>query len=1368
MAVLRTTIATILSLSSASALLAPEQVITTKVIPQNVTSSLIQSLQNAESNLIKIENDQRWATCQANQKDWNCQKVRWEALKVLAKDQVDVAILIQKAFDIVLAVTKGIKGRETDVDQLKDALNGPDGLVQRAKTVADGILHTKSTIHDQAEAVSTQVKNLADQLKAETTMIQEHVETKLKNLNAASAKLMNDQMGLEMKALQTSAETVNAEEASIAQQATQNANQTNAEIEQTRGEVSEFAASVRDEFDQLGQSLDEEEDTIKAEEQDSKQKDRDLKHTVKADLQASVHAMQEKAEHYLDGVQKQLDEKLATTSKELEAHREQSLEASEKEQKSTNEEIINELNGINSKIDRLHEQTKGDVSALEKKNNATLESIKSTQERTLKDVQRTTDENAAGVNALDEEAKAVRAESEAELDQAKMSHAQDFKDLQSNVANAQRNMARDATAQFDKANQEIAARGAEAKQKGMQDSKELDAQINSLKVYTARGGKKNAEGLGDAITEVDHMKNLLGGMIKSGGDSNDLRRQMVESMFDAELHDTEQTKSDMASSAAKRDHALSRSLSKEMSDANKLRHEEMRRARDSQDTAVNRLQQRQILNSQKSQGDMRRLGFAVEELEGGVEEQKNAGDNLAQWISRVDASAEDSMKNLGAQIESSKALEKSEIDSVRDKMAADYASLTDEEKSAIGSKKQKIMTAFTSDLSDAQAKTHDTMNKLQSSADRQKQLLANDRIDVDKLLKETQEFETTGKSDFEQLESALAQKTDDANIQRQQKISEVQESETKEMDHFKSRMADIIKQAAATTEARGNKQFELQKQALDKLASQLHAQSAESEKVQSFAKKEAERFGADAHRFNERLGKAKSTLSEESKKQFDDLRNFKNKVDTWSTDLKGDLAKGEKVIGQAMHDIPKATAEKTSRMKEDISRMEQNTRGTVATFAKNFESMRSAINQHRDEQNARRARAVIALNEAILAGKTGLLEQLVGSQLSNAEGTKEMSKLLASLAGDLGLVKAEGGSKLHDIMNEVLQLGTNTGGLYKHMQTGLGKEMSLLDHQRRIDAMQNEDAIHGYALMDGRRLSGLGNQVSSMLSDFHKDSSMANLALAGDKKDVYALGSLIQGMGADSRLELTRMIHKIESGESTMLQELASHRDIDFKKISSVKDVVQAFVKVIEGYLAHSRLGFDDVHSKIDAFRVYLNGKLRRADVKMLLMSHQAKEALRKAQQKQQVLERRMEDVGKKLKKDLYDFQEEHTDMEQRHENEYTELQNEVREKTHELMNKQRNMTAQIKAMMREEDQFMESKITEVRNKIRASKPPEHTVNGLPTGVRDVAESPDAASSGWWASFLSRGSPSKKSDKKAGQSDKATLSDTKVHDPSGR
>lgn len=389
-----------------------------------------------------------------------------------------------------------------------------------------------------------------------------------------------------MKALQTSAETVNAEEASIAQQATQNANQTNAEIEQTRTEVSDFSASVRDEFDKLGQSLDDEEDTIKAEEQDSKQKDRDLKHTVKADLQASVHAMQEKAENYLSGVQKQLDDKLATTSKELEAHREQSLEASEKEQRATNDEIINELNGINSKVDRLHEQAKGDVNALEKKNNATLESIKSSQERTLKDVQRTTDENAAGVNALDEEAKAVRAESEAELNQAKLSHAQDFKDLQGSVAAAQRNMAKDASAQFDKANQEIAARGAEAKQKGAQDSKELDAQINSLKVYTARGGKKNAEGLGDAITEVDQMKNLLGGMIKSGGDSNDLRRQMVESMFDSELRDTEQTKNDMASNAAKRDHALSRSLSREMSEANKLRHEEMRKARDSQDNAV--------------------------------------------------------------------------------------------------------------------------------------------------------------------------------------------------------------------------------------------------------------------------------------------------------------------------------------------------------------------------------------------------------------------------------------------------------------------------------------------------------------------------------------------------------------------------------------------------------------------------------------------------------------------------------------------------------------------------------------------------------------------------------------------------------------
>ncbi|EER00969.1 hypothetical protein Pmar_PMAR028545, partial [Perkinsus marinus ATCC 50983] len=80
------------SLSSGLALLAPEKVITTKVIPQSehtfhpeallilcvadVTSSLIQALQGAESNLNAIENDQRWATCQANQRDWNCQRVR--------------------------------------------------------------------------------------------------------------------------------------------------------------------------------------------------------------------------------------------------------------------------------------------------------------------------------------------------------------------------------------------------------------------------------------------------------------------------------------------------------------------------------------------------------------------------------------------------------------------------------------------------------------------------------------------------------------------------------------------------------------------------------------------------------------------------------------------------------------------------------------------------------------------------------------------------------------------------------------------------------------------------------------------------------------------------------------------------------------------------------------------------------------------------------------------------------------------------------------------------------------------------------------------------------------------------------------------
>ncbi|KAF4675034.1 hypothetical protein FOL47_008345 [Perkinsus chesapeaki] len=1357
MAVLYTTLTITLSLSSTWAIVAPQPALTTKVIPQNVTTSLIQALENAESNLNDIENDKRWSSCQANQKDWDCQKVRWDALKVLEKDQVEVAILIQKAFDINLAVTKGINGRQKDIDELKDALNGPDGLVQRAKTIADGILHTKSTIHDQAEAISTQVKNLADQLKVEVTMIQEHVETKLHNLNAASAKLMNDQMGLEMKALQTSAETVNAEEASIAQQATQNANQTNAEIEQTRGEVSEFSASVRDEFDQLAQSLDEEEDTIKAEDQESKQKDREMKSAWKAELQTSVNEGFKKAQHSLDGAQKQLDEKLSSMTKELEHHREQSVAATENEQKATNEELKNDLKSINSKIERLAEQSMGDVSALEKKNNATLESIKSTQERTLKDVQRTTDDNAAGVNALDEEARVVRAESEAELDEARNSNTQGFRELQNSAASAQRALTKDASAQFEKANQEIAAQGAEAKQKGMQDSKELESEINSLKVYTAKGGKKNAEGLGDAISEVDHMKKLLTGMIKSGGDSNDQRRQMVEAMFDGELKDTEETSREMSRSAAARDHALSRSLSKEMGTANKELHDEMRRTRDEQEGAVGKLQQRQITNSQKSQGDMRRLGFAVEEIEGGVEEQKDAGDQLAQWINKVEASAEDSMKQLGTQIDSSKALEKSEIDNVRDKMAADYASLTDGEKAAIDSRKQKILSAFTGDLSDAQAKTHDTMNRLQSDADRQKQLLANDRLDVDKLLKETQELSATGNAEFEQLEAALSQKTDDANIERQQKLAGVKDNVNKELNELEGRLSGVIKQESSAIEKRGEEQFSQQKTTLDKLANELHQQSAESEKVQNLAKKEAETFTADSNRFKERMDTAKSTLTDESKKQFEELRKLKNGVETWYNKAGEDLSKSQQVLHKGMTEIPKATAKKQNQMKEEMNRVERSTQGTVTQFAGNLNELRSSMNKRRDEHNARRLKAVSGIHEGMVMSETGLLENLVASQLTSADGTKRMSAMLAALANSVGAIKSEGGSELHNIMNEVLQLGTNTGGLYRNLQTGLSKGMADLDHERMVDAMQSEDAIRGYALMDGRRLSGIGNQISSMLSDFHKDSSAANLALAGDKKDVYSLSNLVQGMGADSKLKLNDALHRIESGETTMLQEINNNVGVDLKKITAVKDLVQALLRPIESFRARARLGFDEIHSKIESISASLNGQLRRADVKMVLMSHQAKQALEKAQRKQEVLEKTMEDTGKKLKRELHNIQEEHTEMRKRQEDEFYELKNEVVEKTHEMLDKQRNMTAEISEMQKKEDSFMEAKLREVTNIMRNGKPANHTLKGLGVSIKDVAESPDAADSGWWASFLSRGSPIK-------HNDKAHLVNARKHD----
>jgi hypothetical protein len=231
--------------------------------------------------------------------------------------------------------------------------------------------------------------------------------------------------------------------------------------------------------------------------------------------------------------------------------------------------------------------------------------------------------------------------------------------------------------------------------------------------------------------------------------------------------------------------------------------------------------------------------------------------------------------------------------------------------------------------------------------------------------------------------------------------------------------------------------------------------------------------------------------------------------------------------------------------------------------------------------------------------------------------------------------------------------------------------------QATIEAAADKDKMRSQALEDA---------LSGMLGSIRNGSLVLNTQLANDRKDIYAIDGAVRQLGDESSIALSRLLHAVESQSTAADSAVAAAHRTNADRVASVRDVVVSFVTAMQEYVDGSRKGFDDIHSKLDSYKDFLDGKLSVSDSYMLGMAQNTQSELSATSELAQALQNRIEAFNARAKQQLFNVEDERSAIEARHERELNLLRSKLQNVTRQVEDDQRAMSLQVDQWLAEED----------------------------------------------------------------------------------
>lgn len=1318
-------ISTALVGASSSGSTVPEGAVQEANTTKPLTRAQIIAMTPEDADNSMLLNDPGYEACASNPSDSKCQNAMTKQLAVMSQTHQDI---VSDLNNIAIQLN-AIEGQQTDglkkIDTINSAIYGSGsedniGLMNSLQKVAISLQDIQSTVRDQTTDIANKSSTVRQATDAKLKNIQQIMDKKLIDVEGQINKLLNDQASAQQTAVVNAATnmlqaTTNAAQASQANQ--ENINKAKVALSDA---VDEFETSAKAELATVAQETATNVQTLGAIQDGAKQSLDEMKTKLTTEAKSAVTSALDDSQKLLasnvqstvatlNDVKNEGFKELAEASTSLKAEVAQSqseiqaqLDASKNKMQQTNEENKKGIAGLS---DTASQGVKALSTAQEASGAKLLEDAKKTQGETntvnaaIKDYEKTGRDAVAGlenkvnglVGPLQESAGAKLAA------QGKMS-GDELMNLNKMIADMFKGISSD----------------------GNEALGQLSAYLSDIRGRAGDDAKFQDGALADTQNAIGAAADLAQGKLNLQKDKSNQNLRALTALLGGSMDETAETLSEITSANGAKQRNIQSRYQQEIANQQATLGRRVSDAKMAQQQEFNGLQSDQAKKSHELAVMIADLMSVLENLETAS---KASGSDLANLGSSVSATSGDADNEIARLL---KLVENSE--SAASAGASGASAQLKFALSGMGDQLTKSLKSyagqFNGDLSAAIAKltgmSDETLAQLRVSGETQTAASSDAETLSKKLLTDLGQLAASGQSQSEALANLFRSQAMQGALARQVKLKEISDGAQGKMGDLEKKVQAMIDQqsgglAATTSESVSNEQSRLS-QLVDSLRAQQIGATRLASQTQG-ALSNVEKWTSDMYG---QINSAEDKVGKSRQTQLNILQALQGELNDWSGSVDRNISEAKQQLQDGLAMIPNITATKAADTERIFAASNDNMKAYLSKLKEAFDKMRATESAYVRQQSLRRLSTLMGIDRASLDNSNVLMQLLGVSDLSQIGDEQQIATVLAGLAEGISQLQGKDDAAFQALKDRVMHLDSNSKGLFGQLMNKAGGSLATLYQKYAEDQHALQATIEAAADKDRLRAEALEDSLNGMLGSIRNGTLVLNGQLANDRKDIYGIEGSVRQLGDESMIALNRLLHSVEGQSSSADSALAAAQRVNADRVASVRDVVISFVRAMQEYVDGSRSGFDDIHSKLDAYKNFLDQKLSVSDSYMLNMAQSTQSQLSATAELAQALQSRIEAFNARAKQQLFHVEEERSAIESRHEEELTQLRAKLQKVTQQVSDDQESMSKQVDGWLAQEDGDLGFGVAEGHSKTASRDAPEIVVaRTVPDWARD-------------------------------------------------
>lgn len=227
----------------------------------------------------------------------------------------------------------------------------------------------------------------------------------------------------------------------------------------------------------------------------------------------------------------------------------------------------------------------------------------------------------------------------------------------------------------------------------------------------------------------------------------------------------------------------------------------------------------------------------------------------------------------------------------------------------------------------------------------------------------------------------------------------------------------------------------------------------------------------------------------------------------------------------------------------------------------------------------------IAAFDAVMTNASAITQKVLDDAVLRAQTDETKQAALADsmdeIVQSLIAIAGTNGGLLETLKNQFISLQSSTGGIGPALNASLANAIASVSQasvaaqtalQAKI-AQQNRAAIGNMA--------SLGDRLAFAI-DTLKSGSQSDLASLQDADaDALALAKAVGALGDDAKNQIREVLEKVLSGEQTMDEVLSARSSANVAQMTTVEDVIGAFVDAVQSYISKTSASYDSEEQKL-------------------------------------------------------------------------------------------------------------------------------------------------------------------------------------------